>query len=175
MHANATNRQTLGLRPVRVTRSFKDFLARRRIHRRDGTRRTRANPTRLGGARARGLHAAIRVCLEFRLERAVLLLLLLPLPLLLVSSRRTLAQFPHPPPRPNQIPTLPSPPFVFRSIERPIYSPRDFKSTRSKIREIARKIDRLTFPRNFSVISFVRRSRYSSIFAFIFSKKKGGR
>lgn len=168
MHANATNRQTLGLRPVRVTRSFKDFLARRRIHRRDGTRRTRANPTRLGGARARGLHAAIRVCLEFRLERA-LLLLLLPLPLLLVSSRRTLAQFPHPPP--SQIPTLPSPPFVFRSIERPIYSPRDFKSTRSKIREIARKIDRLTFPRNFSVISFVRRS----IFAFIFSKKKGGR
>lgn len=121
------------------------------------------------------VHAAIRVCLEFRLERAVLLLLLLPLPLLLVSSRRTLAQFPHPPPRPNQIPTLPSPPFVFRSIERPIYSPRDFKSTRSKIREIARKIDRLTFPRNFSVISFVRRSRYSSIFAFIFSKKKGGR
>lgn len=168
MHANATNRQTLGLRPVRVTRSFKDFLARRRIHRRDGTRRTRTNPTRLGGARARGLHAAIRVCLEFRLERA-LLLLLLPLPLLLVSSRRTLAQFPHPPP--SQIPTLPSPPFVFRSIERPIYSPRDFKSTRSKIREIARKIDRLTFPRNFSVISFVRRS----IFAFIFSKKKGGR
>lgn len=79
------------------------------------------------------------------------------------------------PPRPSQIPTLPSPPFVFRSIERPIYSPRDFKSTRSKIREIARKIDRLTFPRNFSVISFVRRSRYSSIFAFIFSKKKGGR
>lgn len=119
------------------------------------------------------VHAAIRVCLEFRLERAVLLLLLLPLPLLLVSSRRTLAQFPHPPP--SQIPTLPSPPFVFRSIERPIYSPRDFKSTRSKIREIARKIDRLTFPRNFSVISFVRRSRYSSIFAFIFSKKKGGR
>lgn len=173
MHANATNRQTLGLRPVRVTRSFKDFLARRRIHRRDGTRRTRANPTRLGGARARGLHAAIRVCLEFRLERALLLLLLPPLPLLLVSSRRTLAQFPHPPP--SQIPTLPSPPFVFRSIERPIYSPRDFKSTRSKIREIARKIDRLTFPRNFSVISFVRRSRYSSIFAFIFSKKKGGR
>lgn len=114
------------------------------------------------------VHAAIRVCLEFRLERA-LLLLLLPLPLLLVSSRRTLAQFPHPPP--SQIPTLPSPPFVFRSIERPIYSPRDFKSTRSKIREIARKIDRLTFPRNFSVISFVRRS----IFAFIFSKKKGGR
>lgn len=168
MHANATNRQTLRLRPVRVTRSFKDFLARRRIHRRDGTRRTRANPTRLGGARARGLHAAIRVCLEFRLERA-LLLLLPPLPLLLVSSRRTLAQFPHPPP--SQIPTLPSPPFVFRSIERPIYSPRDFKSTRSKIREIARKIDRLTFPRNFSVISFVRRS----IFAFIFSKKKGGR
>lgn len=168
MHANATNRQTLRLRPVRVTRSFKDFLARRRIHRRDRTRRTRANPTRLGGARARGLHAAIRVCLEFRLERA-LLLLLLPLPLLLVSSRRTLAQFPHPPP--SQIPTLPSPPFVFRSIERPIYSPRDFKSTRSKIREIARKIDRLTFPRNFSVISFVRRS----IFAFIFSKKKGGR
>lgn len=168
MHANATNRQTLRLRPVHVTRSFKDFLARRRIHRRDGTRRTRANPTRLGGARARGLHAAIRVCLEFRLERA-LLLLLLPLPLLLVSSRRTLAQFPHPPP--SQIPTLPSPPFVFRSIERPIYSPRDFKSTRSKIREIARKIDRLTFPRNFSVISFVRRS----IFAFIFSKKKGGR
>lgn len=166
MHANATNRQTLRLRPVRVTRSFKDFLARRRIHRRDGTRRTRANPTRLGGARARGLHAAIRVCLEFRLERA---LLLPPLPLLLVSSRRTLAQFPHPPP--SQIPTLPSPPFVFRSIERPIYSPRDFKSTRSKIREIARKIDRLTFPRNFSVISFVRRS----IFAFIFSKKKGGR
>lgn len=121
------------------------------------------------------VHAAIRVCLEFRLERALLLLLLPPLPLLLVSSRRTLAQFPHPPPRPNQIPTLPSPPFVFRSIERPIYSPRDFKSTRSKIREIARKIDRLTFPRNFSVISFVRRSRYSSIFAFIFSKKKGGR
>lgn len=173
MHANATNRQTLRLRPVRVTRSFKDFLARRRIHRRDRTRRTRANPTRLGGARARGLHAAIRVCLEFRLERA-LLLLLLPLPLLLVSSRRTLAQFPHPPPsQPNS--HSPLPPFVFRSIERPIYSPRDFKSTRSKIREIARKIDRLTFPRNFSVISFVRRSRYSSIFAFIFSKKKGGR
>lgn len=109
MHANATNRQTLGLRPVRVTRSFKDFLARRRIHRRDGTRRTRANPTRLGGARARGLHAAIRVCLEFRLERAVLLLLLLPLPLLLVSSRRTVAQFPHPPPVPTKFPLSPPP------------------------------------------------------------------
>lgn len=61
------------------------------------------------------VHAAIRVCLEFRLERAVLLLLLLPLPLLLVSSRRTLAQFPHPPPpsQPNSHSPLPPIRFPF--------------------------------------------------------------
>lgn len=130
MRANATNRQTLRLLPARVTPVRSRISSRedeftaetgRDGTGRDGTRRTRANPTRLGEARARGLHAAIRVCLEFRLERAA--------PLLPLSSRRTLAQFPHfPPPQPN------SHPIRFPFDRRPIYSPRDFESTRSKIR-----------------------------------------